>query len=111
MSNRFQKEGNRQRHFIREWRAYRGLTQELLADRLGISKASLSRIETGRQPYTQDMLEALAEALMCDPADLIMRDPTTQDAMWSLWESASPAEKAQITSVVRALVSTTKKAS
>ncbi|UXN69929.1 helix-turn-helix domain-containing protein [Devosia neptuniae] len=111
MSNRFQKQGTRHRHFIREWRTYRGLTQEMLAERLDISKASLSRLETGKQPYTQDMLEALAEALMCEPADLIMRDPTSQDAIWSIWENASPAQRTQITTVVKALFDADKKAS
>lgn len=111
MSNRFQHSGGRSRHFIREWRVHRGLTQERLADRLQISTASLSRIETGRQPYTQDMLEALAAALMCEPADLIMRDPTQPGAIWSLWEQASPGQKVQIESVVRALLDSDKKAS
>lgn len=105
MSLRFQKPGaERRRHFIKEWRKHRGLTMERLADRLEISKATLSRIESGRQPYTQDTLEALAEALSCEPADLIMRDPTAPGAIWSLWDRASPAQRQQIENVVRALV-------
>lgn len=105
MSIRFQKgEGQRRRHFIKEWRLHRGLTMDRLADRLDISKATLSRVESGKQPYTQDTLEALADALSCEPADLIMRDPTAPGAIWSLWERASVAQRQQIESVVRALV-------
>jgi transcriptional regulator with XRE-family HTH domain len=105
MSVRFQNQrGERRRHFIKEWRNHRGLTMERLADRLEISKATLSRIENGKQPYTQDTLEALADALSCEPADLIMRDPTAPGAIWSLWEKASVAQRQQIESVVRALV-------
>lgn len=105
MSLRFQKPGGeRRRHFIKEWRKHRGLTMDRLADRLDISKATLSRIESGRQPYTQDTLEALADALSCEPADLIMRDPTAAGAIWSLWDRATPAQRQQIESVVRALV-------
>lgn len=105
MSVRFQKPGSeRRRHFIKEWRAHRGLTMERLADRLDISKATLSRIESGKQPYTQDTLEALADALSCEPADLIMRNPTAPGAIWSLWEKATVAQRQQIESVVRALV-------
>lgn len=111
MSNRFQKRGERHRHFIKEWRTHRGLTQEQLADRLEVSKATLSRLESGKQPYTQDMLEAVADALSCEPADLIMRDPSSPDAIWSIWEQASPAQRNQIVSVVKALVDTDKKAS
>jgi transcriptional regulator with XRE-family HTH domain len=105
MSLRFQKPGaERRRHFIKEWRNHRGLTLDRLADRVEISKATLSRIEGGKQPYTQDTLEALADALQCEPADLIMRDPTQAGAIWSLWEQANPAQRQQIESVVRALL-------
>lgn len=110
MSLRFQKAARR-RHFIKEWRLYRGLTQDQLADRLEISKATLSRIESAKQPYTQDTLEALADAMLCEPADLIMRDPTAEGAIWSLWERASPGQRQQIESVVRALVEVDRKAS
>jgi len=94
----------RRRHFIREWRKHRGLTLERLAERLETSAGNISRIEKGQQPYTQDFLEAVAEALSTDPASLIMRDPTQPDAMWSLWEHAKPGEKRQIEAVVRALL-------
>lgn len=65
----------RRPHFIKEWREHRGLTQQKLADRVGTSKQSISRIEKGEQPYTQESLEALADALNTSPADLISRDP------------------------------------
>jgi len=35
------------RWLIKDWRQYRGLTQAQLADRLGISQATLSRYEAG----------------------------------------------------------------
>lgn len=65
---------------IRAWRG--DLSLERLADRvrdLGvpITHASLSRIERGLQPYTQVKLEAIAKALNCTPADLVMRTPTS----------------------------------
>lgn len=80
------------------------MTLERLAERLETSAASLSRIEKGEQPYTQDYLEALAEALSTDPASLIMRDPTQPEGIWSLWEHAKPGEKRQIEAVVRAIL-------
>lgn len=64
------------RHFIREWRkSVPNLTLARLADRVGIAQSSLSRIERGEQPYSQPILEALAEAIGCEPADLIGRLP------------------------------------
>lgn len=104
MSKRIGFNPQRRRHFIREWRKHRGLTLERLAERLETSAASLSRIEKGEQPYTQDYLEALAEALSTDPASLIMRDPTQPEGIWSLWEHAKPGEKRQIEAVVRAIL-------
>ena len=50
------------RTFIRNWRAHRNLTLAQLAQRIGTTHATLSRIERGLQPYNQPLLEALAEA-------------------------------------------------
>jgi transcriptional regulator with XRE-family HTH domain len=99
-----QKQQQRNRHFVRQWREHRGLSQDQLAARLEMSKASLSRIETLKQPYTQDFLEACAAALTTDPASLLMRDPTAQEAIWSIWEKAAPGERRQIEDVARVLV-------
>jgi transcriptional regulator with XRE-family HTH domain len=49
--------------FIRQWRHHRGLTQERLADRVGMTGGNLSKIENGNTGYTQATLEALADAL------------------------------------------------
>lgn len=73
-------------HFIRQWRKHRGLTLERLADRLEITAGALSNVERGDSGYTQPLLEALAYALQCEPADLIMRDPTEEAAIWSIWD-------------------------
>lgn len=89
----FQKPRQRRRTFIREWREYRGLTQEQLGERLETSGGSVSRIESGQQPYTQDTLEAIAEALQTDAASLLMRNPDDPDAIWSLWDRAKKVER------------------
>ncbi len=69
-----------------------------------MDKGNLSKIERGLLPYNQELLERLADALMTDPASLIMRDPTQTGAIWSLWDRASTGEKKQIESVVEALL-------
>lgn len=74
----------RPRHYIREWRLYRNLTQEQLAERVGVTHGALSQLERGLINYTQPMLESLAFALQCDPADLIMRNPESDP--WSPWQ-------------------------
>src|SRR5262249_11249311 len=42
---------NRRPHFFKQWRTKRGLSQERLAERLETSVASVSRVESGKQPY------------------------------------------------------------
>lgn len=101
-----QKPRQRRRTFFREWREFRGLTQEQLAGRLETSVASISRIEKGTQPYTQDVLEALAEALMTDPASLIMRNPQDPEAMWSIWDQAKSSERQLIEELARSVIRT-----
>ena len=65
----------RRRHFVAEWRASKQMTQAQLAAQLGMSEASISRIEDGKQPYSQDTLEGIAEALGVDPYQLIKGPP------------------------------------
>lgn len=48
---------------IKVWREYRGLTQQQLADRIGISKPYLSQLETGKRTGPAEVLSAIAEAL------------------------------------------------
>ena len=71
-------QGTRRPTFIKQWRAYRGLTQQVMADRLGTTKQSVSRIEAGQQTYTQESLEGIADILRCTPADLLSRDPNDE---------------------------------
>ena len=91
------------RHFIRAWRKHRGLTQAQLADRIGIDRSYLSNIETGRRRYDQPFLEAAADALRCAPADLIMRDPTDPDGIWSIWDQLAPVERRQIVEIAKTI--------
>ena len=56
---------------ISERRRALGLTQERLSKQLGISRASLANVETGRQRVLVDQLYALAETLGVDIAALL----------------------------------------
>jgi transcriptional regulator with XRE-family HTH domain len=91
------------RHFVRQWRKYRHLTQEQLAERIQTTHGAISQLETGRTNYTQGMLEALADALMCEPADLLMRDPTQDQMIWSLWDKLGEAQKRQAVRFIQAI--------
>lgn len=92
------------RHFLREWRKHRDKTLEQVAEHLHMTHGSLSKIERGKVPYNQKLLEALADLYMCEPADLIIRDPTDPDGIWSIWDNAKPGERAKIVSIARTIL-------
>ena len=94
------------RTFIREWRKYRGLTLEKVADRLDMTPGHISMLERGQRGYTQETLEAVASALQTDVASLLMRDPTDGDGMWSIWDQAKPGQRRQIVEIAKTLVKT-----
>lgn len=93
----------KQRHYIRAWREHRGLTQEQFAERVGINRAYLSKIETGKRRYDQPFLEAAAEALRCAPADLLIRDPSDPDGIWSIWDNLAQAQRTQIVEIAKTI--------
>lgn len=97
--------------YIRQWRKFRGLTQDRLAERVsaligGFTRASLSRIETGLQPYSQGILEAIAEALNTEAPSLLMRDPTDPEGIWTVWEHAKPGERRMIIDIAKTVIKT-----
>ena len=97
------------RYFFKEWRKHRGMTQEELAEAVGVSTPSISQLERGVQGFTDSTLEALSVALACNPGDLLMRNPLDTDAPWSLWDAVKRMEKPKrdlIVSSVEAMLKT-----
>jgi len=76
-----------QRTFIRQWREYREMSQEELAERVadylreneisekGYTYASIGRMENGRIPYSQPIMEGISRALRVPVATLITTPP------------------------------------
>ena len=56
---------------IKVWREYRGLTQQKLASRAGISPSYLSQIESGKRTGTTAALAAIAAALNLALDDIV----------------------------------------
>lgn len=96
--------------YFREWRQYRELTQEQAAERLHMDQSTLSRIERGIVPYDRDFLAVAAFAYMCEPADLLIRNPLQRDAVWSIMDNlrkATPAEQEQLRAIAEAFLKKT----
>lgn len=99
----------RARHYLREWRKYRSLTQERLAERIDATPSTISQLENGLINYTQPTLEALADALNCEPGDLLSRDPNIEGAVIDLMRmlrAASDADQGKALRVVREILGT-----
>ena len=89
---------------IRQWRHYRGLTLEAVAERIDMTPGLVSLVERGLRGYTQDTVEALASALRTEPAALLTRDPTDPKAIWAIWDKAKPGQRKRIMEAAQKLV-------
>jgi len=89
------------RHFVKQWRKFKRLTQEQLAERIGVTPGAISQLELGRVSYTQHMLEALADEFGCKPGDLLNVDPTKEGALWSIWENLDLPDRNQVVEIAR----------
>ena len=94
----------RKPHFLRAWRAASGMTLEALGEAIGMTSQNLGRIERGETAYTQDTLEAISDALGCPPADLLSKDPTSEDTGPSKTISADLLPAPVVQHVVEAVV-------
>jgi transcriptional regulator with XRE-family HTH domain len=106
MARRFKRAAPLGHHFIKEWRKYRGLSQDALAAQLGISKATLSRIENRLIPYGQGFLEACADILNCTTGDLLERSPLEAATVWSTWGHIPPDERDRALEALKAFART-----
>lgn len=91
--------------YLKQWRKHRGYTQERLAEMLGSSSGYIADLENGKRRYNQDLLEALAEALTCSPADLLVRNPS-EPGIWDIWEQLKPVERSQAVNIIKAIKGT-----
>lgn len=110
-------------HFLRSWRERSELTLEEVAERVKIvsadralndpdvrpmsmTHATLSRIERGKLPYNQHLLEVLATIYRTDVPSLIMRDPGAADGIWTIWDQLKPVERKRLVQIGQALKDT-----
>lgn len=70
----------RDRHYIADWRRAAGKTQAQVASEIGMTQAAISRIEAGKNPYSQDPIEKMARYFSgfagdCTPAAMLVSPP------------------------------------
>jgi transcriptional regulator with XRE-family HTH domain len=94
------------RTFLKQWREYRQLTQEQAAERIGMDRSNLSRLERGDIPYSQGVLEAAADAYSCEPWDLLNYDPFKAGEVVDIVKLIDEKNRATAIRLLRALTGT-----
>lgn len=90
---------------IREHRLAAKLSQQALADRVGVSKMTISDLERGKMRLATHYMRRLAQALDIQPADLLPAadnpDGLTADErrLIDLLRAATPAQREQLAKV------------
>jgi transcriptional regulator with XRE-family HTH domain len=100
-------ERQRTRTFIKAWREHRRLSQDQVAGRIEMSRENYGRIENGKIPYNQDVLEMAAIALNCSVSDLLEQDPRVEssiDELRALMSRATESDQRRVIAVVKTLL-------
>ncbi len=95
------------RHFIKAYRKKKGLTQDQAAERIGITRSYLSKIESGKKRYDQPFLEAAAAVYGCAVADLISRHPDDPALPRDLWDDLSSDNRQNVMAYMRQMTKKT----
>ena len=72
---------------VREWRKFRRLSQQELADRTRLTRTHISNIERGRGNLTVETVYHLAQAFNCEVHEIL---PTLRDATQSVKQKEYP---------------------
>ena len=99
------------KHYLKEWRRKRGFTQEQVVNRLVAlddpnlpsTAASLSRLENGKQPYSERVLEALAFIYSTEPEHLIGRNPFKEGDVFDFVARLDERQRQQVMAFMLAI--------
>mgnify|MGYP001580132991 CR=1 FL=1 len=92
----------KRRHYLKEWRKSRDLTQEQASSVLGISRSHLANLERGERDPDLAILEAMSKVYRCSVPELIVRNPADPASLWTLFEAIEEQDRAQAAKVLEA---------
>lgn len=79
------------------------MTQQQLAERVDMAVSSISQIENGEQGFSDGTLEAIAFALMCEPGDLLSRNPQAEGDVIDLMRLIERKDAATVRAILSGL--------
>lgn len=92
------------RNYLRQWREYRGLSQDDLAAAINTTKSVVSLLENEKRPLSSKWLRRIADALNTRPGYILDHDPNEVEAdIFDLWSRMSDTERGQAANILRAL--------
>jgi len=102
------------KHFLKQWREYRGYSLRRLADRMErepgvqlMSHANIGRVENFQQPYSQELLEAAAVAFDCTVEQILTVDPTKEGEVIDILALLRDKDPATVRAILSGLPSRT----
>jgi len=90
--------------FIRQWREWREISVEALGEAIEMSGATVSRIENGKQPYIQPVIEKIADVLGVEVATLLTTPPSPARPLFDTLAYATTDELQKLAVVAEALI-------
>lgn len=83
-------------HFLREWRTFRHMTQQELAEAIGTSKTVISEMERGNLQLSPKWLRKMAPVLNTSPGYILDHDPEDLPTdVLDIWASIDERDRDQ----------------
>jgi transcriptional regulator with XRE-family HTH domain len=95
------------RNYLQQWREFRKLKQEELAEKVGTTKSVISLLENEKRPLSSKWLRKLATALDTTPGRILDVDPNETGAeILDIWDHIKTSDRARAVRVLRSLTGT-----
>lgn len=89
-------------HYLKEWREFRQMTQQELADAIDTHKSVISDMERGKLQLSPKWLNRFAPVLQTQPGHILDHDPNDLDSdIIDIWAHIPKESRAQAAAVLK----------
>ena len=89
---------------LKQIRISAGLTQEQLAEMAGVTQATISRLESGKDSITLRQIKNIAEALNVEPSDVIAPNrPVLMESLVERFRQLEPEKQKALMTLIDAV--------